>query len=336
MKDTINFLKTISLRKILNLVLLTISYGLTIATKKYIHWGKPAHIAIEPTSNCNLGCTECPSGNNSLTRRRGNITFDTFKTTIDELQNYTLTCTLYFQGEPFLNPQLFRMLAYLKKKKIYSIISTNAHFLSKENCIKLIESGVSRVIISLDAINQKDYSSYRVGGSLDKVIKGTRQFISERKKARKTYPTVILQSLIFRFNDNKISEIKDLSKELKVDKLWLKAPQFYDINNAKKLMSTNPKFARYTISNNHLKLKGKVRNKCWRSWSNPVITVDGDILPCCFDKDANYKIGNIKQEFVSAWRSEKISNFRKQIVTGRDKIDICSNCTEGVKYLLRK
>ncbi len=62
------------------------------------------------------------------------------------------------------------------------------------------------------------------------------------------------------------------------------------------------------------------------------MTWDGDIVPCCFDKDAKYVMGNIHQQsFKDIWNGQKYHEFRAQLFQNRKEIDICRNCTEGLK-----
>jgi MoaA/NifB/PqqE/SkfB family radical SAM enzyme len=130
-------------------------------------------LAIEPTTSCNLRCPQCPSGLRSFTRETGIINEDFFKTTIDALYKELFYLTFYFQGEPYLHPDFTKMVAYASAKGIYTATSTNAHFLSNENAKKTVESGLDRLIISIDGATQEAYESYRIGGSLDKVLEGT-------------------------------------------------------------------------------------------------------------------------------------------------------------------
>jgi radical SAM protein with 4Fe4S-binding SPASM domain len=65
-------------------------------------------------------------------------------------------------------------------------------------------------------------------------------------------------------------------------------------------------------------------------WHSAVITWDGLVVPCCFDKDAEYRMGNVsKQTFKEVWMSEKYLSFRKQLIGSRKNIEMCKNCTEG-------
>ena len=57
-------------------------------------------------------------------------------------------------------------------KKMYTATSTNAHFLNDKNAKATIESGLSRLTISIDGTTQETYESYRKNGSLDKVLEG--------------------------------------------------------------------------------------------------------------------------------------------------------------------
>jgi radical SAM protein with 4Fe4S-binding SPASM domain len=58
------------------------------------------------------------------------------------------------------------------------------------------------------------------------------------------------------------------------------------------------------------------------------------VVPCCFDKHAKYQMGDTAQEpFRAIWHSKKYTNFRQAILRGRKNIDICTNCTEGLKVL---
>jgi len=63
-----------------------------------------------------------------------------------------------------------------------------------------------------------------------------------------------------------------------------------------------------------------------------VITWDGLVVPCCFDKDALHRLGDLKTEsFKEVWQSSTYKTFRQKLLKGRKEIDICSNCSEGLK-----
>ncbi len=176
------FLKKLTSRKIVNYIKLTVSFYISYILKKPIHWGMPLGISIEPTNNCNLFCKECVTGMQKLTRKKGNIEIKIYKKAIDELYRYLTNIILYFQGEPYLNKSLFEMISYANRKNIYTITSTNAHFINEENAKKTIQSGLNKLIISIDGTNQQTYEKYRIGGSYNMVLQSTKNIITEKKK----------------------------------------------------------------------------------------------------------------------------------------------------------
>ena len=67
-------------------------------------------------------------------------------------------------------------------------------------------------------------------------------------------------------------------------------------------------------------------------WHSCVITWDGLVVPCCFDKDAEHRLGNLKENrFLSVWQSERYRKFRQTLVNSRQEIEMCKNCTEGTQ-----
>lgn len=331
--DSLNWLKKLTINRLVNLILITVSYYLSLWLKKPFVWGKPVSISIEPTTSCNLRCPECPSGLRSFTRPTGMLDVDLFKNTIDQSYKSSSYLLLYFQGEPYLHPNFTELVNYASTKGLYTATSTNAHYLTEENARKTIESGLDRLIISIDGTTQETYQSYRVGGKLDKVIEGTKNIIAWKKKLKSRTPYIMFQFLVVRPNEHQIKEVKALGKELGVDKVAFKTAQLYDFKNGNPLMPTIEKYSRYKhLPNGKFAFKNKLKNQCWKMWHSTVVTWDGTIVPCCFDKDAEHKQGALTdQKLNDVWTGESYGDFRKQLLTNRKSINICQNCTEGTK-----
>src|SRR5687768_17832137 len=161
-KDGLNFLSKLTLQRSVNAAQVVGSYVLSKITGKAKHWGMPIAISFEPTTSCNLRCPECPSGLRSFTRPTGMMEEKLYKKTIDELADTLLYLIFYFQGEPYLHPKFFELVQYAHDKGIYTATSTNAHYLTDEKARKTVESGLDRLIISIDGTTQDVYQQYRV------------------------------------------------------------------------------------------------------------------------------------------------------------------------------
>lgn len=333
MKDFLNefasYYSKLSIQRFFNLTKNIFSFFISSVFKKSVNIGFPISITIEPTNYCNLKCSECPSGSGLLTREKGYIDFNLYKKIIDEIYKKTIYLTLYFQGEPYLHPRFFELIKYASDKKMFVTVSTNGHFLSKENALKTIDSGLDKLIISLDGTTQESYSAYRSGGSFDKVIEGVENIVKTKSELKRKNPFIVLQFLVFRHNENELTEIKKLAKKLKVNKFELKSAQIYDFENGNILIPSNKKYSRYRKVGEKYIIKNKLKNKCFRLWTNPVITYDGKVVPCCFDKNAEYKLGDLKKNTFNEILNDKFyKKFRKKNLSHRDIISICKNCTE--------
>ncbi len=239
----------------------------------------------------------------------------------------------YFQGEPYINPKFLDMVKYASDKGIYTITSTNGHFLNDENAKKTIESGLDRMIISVDGTTQEVYENYRKEGNLQTVLQGARNMVKWKKKMNSKTPHIIFQFLVVRPNEHQIDDIHRLAKEIGIDEVKLKTAQVYDYENGNALIPTISKYSRYSQqADGRYAVKNQLLNHCWKLWHACVITWDGLVVPCCFDKDALHRLGDLKKiSFRHIWQGDAYKDFRLSLLRGRDQIDICTNCTEGCK-----
>ena len=333
LSDSLNILSRLTPQRAVNAAKVLTSYYYSMLTKRPVQWGLPVSISIEPTTSCNLRCPECPSGLRSFTRDTGMLNENFFKETIDSLYKDLLYLIFYFQGEPYLNPQFLEMVNYASQKGIYTATSTNAHYLTDEMAKKTVESGLDRLIISIDGTTQEVYESYRVGGKLDKVLQGAQNMVKWKKELKSQTPHLIFQFLVVKPNEHQIEDAKRLTKEIGVDEIRFKTAQLYDYKHGNELMPTIDEYSRYKKNKDGTySIKNKLLNHCWKLWHSCVITWDGKVVPCCFDKDAQHQLGDLqKNTFSNLWQSEPYQNFRRSLLKSRSEIDICKNCSEGTK-----
>ncbi len=331
--DGLNFLKKLTPLRLLNASQIVGSYLYSRATGRAVHWGSPMSISFEPTTSCNLRCPECPSGLRSFTRPTGMLEEGLFKQTIDELHQRLLYLIFYFQGEPYLHKGFLQLVKYATSKGIYTATSTNAHYLNDETARQTVESGLDRLIISIDGTTQETYAAYRVGGKLEKVLEGTRQIVKWKKRLKSKTPHVMFQFLVVKPNEHQLEDVKQLAKEMGVDEVVFKTAQIYDYENGSNLIPTIDYYSRYKNNGNGTyALKNKLMSHCWKMWHSCVITWDGLTVPCCFDKDAEYRMGDLKEEtFAQVWRGKRYNKFRASLLRSREEIEMCRNCTEGTK-----
>jgi len=326
------FFTYLSFYKIFNILLVFAGYTFSLISKKVFIWSYPYAVSIETSAICNLKCPECPTGNSALNREQGLMLYTDFFEIINQIKKYTIYLNMSLQGEPFLNKNLFKMIQHADKNKIITSLSTNGHFIDSETAENVIQSGLKRLIISVDGIDQETYEKYRRGGSLMNVLGGIKKISELKHKRQVNNPEIVIQFIVFRHNEHQINDIKNLGKQIGADKVELKSAQINDPENNLHLLTTLNRYSRYKINKNKINIKNKLRNRCFRIWETMVITWDGTIISCCFDKDAQNRMGNMKDsKLYDVWKSLAFNKFRKKILTERKKITICCNCTEGLR-----
>jgi MoaA/NifB/PqqE/SkfB family radical SAM enzyme len=323
-------------RRIINVIKIYASMGLSYLTGKQIVWGYPVILMIEPTNVCNLKCPMCPSGNGDMKRPRGRLSLENYCRIIDEIGNYILQLQLWNQGEPFLNASLLDFIRYAKRKGIMVQTSTNGHFIrSDQDAQALIESGLDQIIFSLDGTNQETYARYRIGGDFDLVMQTLERIGRAKVKKGSKTPLIELQFLVFKYNEKEIEHLIKIAKETGVNRISFKSAQVYSREQADAFLPLNGTYMRYTMETGEPKVKGALKNWCKRLWLNSTVNWDGAIVPCCFDKDNTYTMSNVfnieHTGFRGAWKNKHYKHFRDRVLTQRAAIPMCTNCTEGMK-----
>jgi radical SAM protein with 4Fe4S-binding SPASM domain len=168
---------------------------------------------------------------------------------------------------------------------------------------------------------------------LTKVLEGAKNIIKWKKELRSKTPYVVFQFLVVAPNEHQLADIKKLAADIGVDDIAFKTAQINDYQNGNSLIPANTEFSRYKkLPDGSFAPKNKLLNHCWKVWQSAVITWDGKVVPCCFDKDAQHQIGNLSNEsFESVWKGNSFRNFRQSLLKSRKEIDICKNCSEGGK-----
>lgn len=332
LKDAMNLIRTLTIRKLLNLALARVSCQLSNLLGRPVVWGRPWFVSIEPSSVCNLSCPQCPVGKGEVSRQKKFMDPAFYSGLLGEISSTTLMLSLYFQGEPFMNRNFTEFVRLAAAKRIYTQTSTNGHFLTEKVCRELVEGGLDRIIVSLDGTSRESYEGYRKKGDFGKVTEGIRTLERVRRAAGSGKPYIMVQFLVFRHNQDEIGEIKKLAAGLGADAVRVKTAQVEYPESTDRWTPDGSKYSRYEQDpSGGWKRRGRIRNRCSRLWQTAVITSDGLTVPCCFDKRATYTLGDTRMESIAEiWKNKGYQEFRKRVLSQRKEISICNNCTEGL------
>ncbi len=255
----------------------------SLLLKKADHRFYPVKLGVETTNKCNLHCPLCLRGRGKLNRPEGIMSFINYKKVIDKLSPYLFHVRLHGWGEPFLNPDLMKMVHYAHSKGIYTNFHTNGHFLTEKNIEAMIDAGLDEVNIALDGMSQETYHKFRVGGNMKTVCNGVKKFCEIKKKRQLKYPLINLQFLVMAHNEHEIPLIKKFAHLAGVDHLVLKSVNLVFIEDKEVLdyLPKNGKNTRYSIEDN--KLKFRKEKSCTCVFMEIKLNWDGTISVCVWD-----------------------------------------------------
>ena len=299
----------------------------------------PLFVSVEPAAVCQLRCPACPVGRRSLqpsaVSRQSFMSLDVWHRVLSEIRDTTLVVQFYFQGEPLLNKDLPQMIKEAHEAGLYTIVSTNAQAMTEQMAENLVTAGLDRIIVSMDGLSEASYNAYRIGGSLEKTKEALGFLRKAKEKFQISYPkgTIIsnfkfqieLQCLRLKTNEHEWAQFKRQYKTLGADRLVFKTAQLYDYTHGHPLMPSDKRYSRYVLGKDGVYHRKKVGKGCFRVWSGAVITTNGDVLPCCYDKAHAHAYGNIMvSSLKDLFGNEKATAFRKAALN--EQPQICQEC----------
>ncbi len=324
-RDGLRLAKRLKPLRLLNFLLFKAGIWLSRLSGRVVVAGRAYSVSAEVAGICNLRCPGCMIGRGETQRNNKLMTTLTFKAIVERHRKHSFYLNLYFQGEPFLNPELQDLVSVASSNGFYTCISTNGHFLDDLRCRELIRAGLDRVVVSLDGLDQESYSFYRIGGSFQKVVLGLETLAKTRREEKRQNPLIVLQFLVNRKNEGQIGGLKEFAEQIGADVLELKSMQVYDEQGADAFLPSLAGFNRYRQwLNGKPKFLQPGTGPCGRLWSHVVYTADGVQVPCCYDKIPEHPLGTISGE--DPWFSPEMNAFRKRVMVRREDTGICCNC----------
>ncbi|MDD5193304.1 MAG: radical SAM protein [Candidatus Nanoarchaeia archaeon] len=323
----------------------------------YRHGNKatlPFKLKFESSSICNLKCKMCPL-NTGLNRKQGFLKFENFKLVFDQINPVYLNLTGI--GEPFMNPDIFRIIEYAKSKKTMVKFDTNANLLNQENIEKILKTNIDIVSISIDGTDKKSYEKIRIGGNFELMKNNVKEFVRRRNELKsntKIHMFFVLQNN----NINNLPRFIELADELGVDYVAgsfvvtlgknenQKNKLLGSMEDVERLINETQELIKNTRAEvsigpliEYLRFNGDKefynKNKpCYMPWYSVFITWDGWVNPCDFSCDNEVVFGNaFTQPFKEIWNNQKVKEFRKGLLKNREGIPICKGCGVDETYL---
>ena len=302
---------------------------------------KPSDVHLHVTDNCCLKCKMCNIW--KLKEKQRDLDYKTATKIIDKLvewlnNNFKLT---FAGGEPFLNKDFIKIIAYAHKKGIKTSTNSNAYLIDRTLAKKIVNSNLTSIFLSVDGLEKEHNFIRGRQDSFQRIAKAI-NYLNE-EKTNKNSPTIYINTVISNNNYAQIKKIIYFAKKAKVSginfqaimpnfasdykKDWFKSNPFWPKNKEKavkvieeliQLKNKQPDF----ILNSTLDLKNikkffenpklfQETEKCSVGFNNFMIDTAGN-MRLCYEMGT---IGNILEESPEKiWTSETANLHRKKIV----------------------
>ena len=288
----------------------------------------PVHVSIEPTNACNARCPVCETGKGDMRRSSGFIDHKLFSDFLDQIHKSTSVLFFYFMGEPFMHPEIYRMIKIARSKNIYVETCTNGDFVDPEG---VIYSDINKISFQIGGLDQETHSRYRIRSNLNKVLTNLEQLIRKRNQTPESSVEIDVGFIVMRHNEHQVEEFLSWAKGVGVDTANIIDPCARNMLEARAYLTENEKYWFYdreAFENGVLRPKIVPKNNCVWVWNSTQINWDGSVVPCCRDPNGKYIFGNVFEEpLTKIFNGEKSRAFRKQIISNQQNIDICQLCS---------
>jgi radical SAM protein with 4Fe4S-binding SPASM domain len=268
----------------------------------------PIDLSIETVDWCNYECPMCPR---SVDRGSGaRLTKEAYENVIRQYAEQTkgLAAVGFDRGEPLLDGRIEEKIRYAHEQGIVDIIvTTNGVFLSPERSRRLIDAGLTKLHVSLDAATQETYALCR-GGNLAAVEANVLEFLRIRDGMNRKYPLVRVSFAMIALNRHERGQFVEKWVDV-VD--YVEFQESADQSRIDNLVDfpTEPFFCHYPFQ-------------------NMAITARGEILPCCSFYAKHLVLGNILQgdSIFDAFASPRAEALRRSFTEMQDHDIVCRNC----------
>lgn len=315
---------------------------------------RPVHVQVEVTNACNLKCATCHR--DLLYPHPQHMELDVFKKAIDEIQPKRVNVSGI--GEPFINKDIFEMIAYAGNAGAKVNCATN--FTLVERKIEdIVKSGIGQLKVSIDAARRETYYRIRKKDLYETLIANIKDINETKKRLNSTTPSIRLNYALQCDNIDELLDTIELARSLDIKSMYIQYLEYTDRENRREILTgdltverlrktieaADALTKRYGIATNlpiwfrdfdiywnkMLPIEEFKPNKkpCYFPWFTAWIDADGTVRPCPIIpwQLGVAHMGNIgSTPFMEIWNNKEYQEFRRALANGERPTEPCKTC----------
>ncbi|NOZ28638.1 MAG: radical SAM protein [Chloroflexi bacterium] len=282
----------------------------------------PLYLSLETQLRCNFRCTMCTYSVPEEVRRlryperMSDALFD--KIMEEASRHYCPSIGFNVLNEPLLDPKIIERIRKAVDAGFIDLrMNTNASLLTEEKAEQLVDSGLTRLYVGLDAVTPETYERVRIGGDYDAVMRNVLRFLEIREKKGKRLPILRVSFVRLAVNEHEI-------------------PQFiaywFDKADMVTIQEYMPPVINEDFLAKHAKSKRIPRSyTCPQPFERLVIKGNGDMHPCCAQYNYKIRLGNLRDMSIyEAWHSDTMRTLRRHMKERTwEALPVCNVCLKS-------
>lgn len=283
----------------------------------------PFTVILDSSEACNFRCNYCFRSSNNVNAwgeyaiKKNIMSMDVFEKAVSQILRFSESVkqiSLSCHGEPLCNRRLPQMARYIKDRGIDARISihTNASLLNKEYAKEIAESGIDKIVVSLQGLDAEVYK--RVCGvsiDYDDFFNNLAYLYKNKRKETKIH-----------------IKIMDIAVEGREEEFYERFGSIADTVFVEQMVpiwkNVNKDDCPHTIKNKYGQ-EFPLQECCPLIFNTIVVTPEGDVYPCT-QITSKEKLGNIfDNTLVEMWNCEKRKELLIRQLTDNQP-ESCRDC----------
>jgi radical SAM protein with 4Fe4S-binding SPASM domain len=273
----------------------------------------PLHVDYELKNECNLRCPMCLYG--QLPREPREMTKSEALSLIRVGAGLGQR-SMGFGGvwEPLTSPFLAELVTEGRRQGLMdAMLNTNGLLLTRERGRELIEAGLTRLMISVDAASPEVYGRARPGGDFRLLENNILEFLATRQSLGRRLPLTRLSFCLTRHNELELPAFL---------RAWAGKVDFFSIQSYGRFSPTAPALWPKKF------LSPPPGGRCPQPQQRLLIRANGQALPCCDLSGLSQVVGNwLESSLLEIWRGEAITTLRARLAGPKNAWpEVCQAC----------
>ncbi|MCX7045864.1 MAG: radical SAM protein [Candidatus Sumerlaeota bacterium] len=294
---------------------------------------------LDTTNNCNLKCRMCYFAAEHEPIQTKYWSREEFERLAVQVAPHARLIAFSCGTEPLLNPGIEAFVRLAKRFGVPETqLVTNGQMLTSQRSRGLIEAGLDRLVVSLDAATPETYEFIRPGARFQRLLDHLKAFRDARGGRPK--PGLTLNFILMKCNRDEVEAFMRLAAELGADTIDFRhLTPYVELGFTSEMRLSDDPSTRSLIPmiqrlGGELSLRlipdvailaaGETTDRCMASPEQVFIPFDGGVRAC--PAGGAEPFGNVfKDSFWDIWRSERFEKVRQSIQAGNPPEE-CKDC----------